>query len=339
MANIAASWVQVNPSMMIPEIMMQYNQSSGAFATIPNEEPQVRLSEGDKAVYIKTLRVTTKTVANQSVYNQIPSVSTNFAMISIPTYWIRVRAEWDHHDGAAVSKWGVSIEESQRLGTRQGTFQQMRDMLLYGFNPSNGEGITNTPLATKINLPPDSNGDTTVITYDNGQMSAFLLSQIAALKTRTLQTGLENHYVFVGPQRIINTWMYSVVQLVQFQRVGAGTTSTAGVVHGVGEWNLDNFSFLVDDTLIGKGNGGTDLVILTMPELKRPMQHRIETNEFAKLTNGNMACNLMFCDMPAPREIPTPIPGGAIDVVSELMVTPGWGVRPEATTLMSMQYQ
>ena len=47
----------------------------------------------------------------------------------------------------------------------------------------------------------------------------------------------------------------------------------------------------------------------------------------------------MYMDMAAPREIPTPLAGGAIDVVFEQRATSGWGIRPEAITVISMQYQ
>jgi hypothetical protein len=47
----------------------------------------------------------------------------------------------------------------------------------------------------------------------------------------------------------------------------------------------------------------------------------------------------MFTDMAAPREIPVPLAGGAIDVLSEWRMTTGWGIRPEAIRLISMQYQ
>ena len=63
------------------------------------------------------------------------------------------------------------------------------------------------------------------------------------------------------------------------------------------------------------------------------------TNEFAMLSPSIEGCALQYLDMAAPREIPTPIAGGAIDVVSELRATSGWGLRPEAITIASMQYQ
>jgi hypothetical protein len=76
-----------------------------------------------------------------------------------------------------------------------------------------------------------------------------------------------------------------------------------------------------------------------LPEVEKPRANKINTNAFADLSPGLAACTLQYCDMAAPREIPTPLAGGAIDVLSELRVTSGWGVRPEAIAIVSMQYQ
>ena len=102
--------------------------------------------------------------------------------------------------------------------------------------------------------------------------------------------------------------------------------------------NDDTVIWVYDDTLIGKGAGGHDAVLIVMPEVKKPQGSKINTNEFAKLAPGMEACTLMYCDMAAPREIPTPLPGGAIDVLSEWRITSGWGVRPETITIISMQF-
>jgi hypothetical protein len=339
MANITASRVMVHPSYTVPEKLLQYNQVSGAFDALAGANPLVRLGEGDLYVYIDTFDIRTTMSAGQSEYNSLPSVSVTAKQISTPTYLQRVRAEYDHHDIAAGGQWGVSIPEVQRLGMRQGHFQLMRTALLYGFNGGNGEGLLNTSGATAVNLPPDSYGNTTVATYDNGQMSFFLLSQISAMKTRTMQLGEGHRIVVLGPQRILGAWEYQdIVQLTQFQRVGAGSLSTAGVVKAVGEMTEDEIMWCYDDTLIGKGAGGTDAVLVVMPEVKRMTGGRINTNEFAELAPGLPACTLQYCDMAAPREIPTPIAGGAIDVLSEMRITSGWGVRPEAVCIVSMQY-
>jgi hypothetical protein len=279
--------------------------------------------------------------AGQSAYNQLPGVNFALSQISAPTYLIRVRAEYDHHDTAAMSRWGLSIVDAHRLGMRQAAFQLIRNALLYGFNPSNGEGLVNASGATAITLPADSAGNTTVVTYDNGQMAFFIISQISAIKTRTNQLGIGRKFVVVGPQRTLGAMEYqNIVQLTSYQRPGAGSQSTAGVVKDVLEMNDDDIIWAYDDTLIGKGAGGNDAVLIVMPEVEEPKAGgRINTNEFAKLTPSLSACTLQLADMAAPREIPTPLAGGAIDVLAEQRVTSGWAVRPEAVTIVTMQYQ
>lgn len=339
MGNITTSWVQVHPSFVEPDILMQYNQASGAFETLAGGDPLVKIGSEDLYVYIKRFDVRTKMNTGQSAYNQLTSVSIVADMISTPTYLQRVRAEYDHHDTAAFSNWGASIVEAQRLGMRQGHFQLLRNALLYGMNSGNGEGLLNAAGATTVNLPADTNGNDTVLTYDNGQMAVFLITQLSATKTRTMQLGMPQRFVICGPQRTLGAFEYqNIVQLVQFQREGAGSASTAQTVEAVAKWNGDQVDWVYDDTLIGKGAGGTDAVLIVMPEVKRPTRAKANTNIFATLKPGLDACTVQYVDMAAPVEIPTPIPGGAIDVLSEMRISSGWGFRPESITIVSMQY-
>lgn len=340
MGVLAPSIVTVQPSFMEPDILMTYAQVSGAFDLLPKGGPRVKLGDGDLYVYVKTLNIRTKMASGQAAYNNLPSVYPVFGYISTPTYQARCRAQWDHHDSAAVSRWGVGIQQMYRLGMRQGHFQFMRSALLYGINPASGEGIVNAVGATAITLPTDPNGNDTVITYDNGAMAQFLALQLAAIKTRTNNIGIGRLMGILAPQRVLQQWEYSIVQLVQFQREGAGTTSTAGAAKLIAEYNDDEVLWLPDDTLIGKGAGGTDLVVIVMPQVEVPRSEgEINTNEFAKLAPGFLDCTAMYTDMVAPREIISPLPAGAVDVLSEHRMTSGWGLRPEATTLISMQYQ
>lgn len=340
MANIAASFAIVNPSYIDPGIILPYSQASGAFDLLASGQPLARLSEGDLYAYIKSIDVRTQVGSGQAAYNSLPSISTTLSMISTPSYLLRVRGEYDHHDTAAMGRWGVSIVEAQRLGMRQGHFQLARTALLYGMNPAGGEGILNATGATAVNLPPDSNGNDTVVTYDNGQMAVFLLTQLSALKTRTNQLGIGRTFTILGPQRVLGAFEYqNIVQVTQFQRPGGGTASTAGTVKMVAMENGDTIIWSYDDTLIGKGANDTDAVVICMPEVEKPVGSTVNTNEFAKLAPGMDANTLMYCDMAAPREIPTPLPGGAIDVLSEWRITSGWGVRPEAITICSMTYE
>lgn len=340
MAMITPEFQMVVPSFMEPDLLIQINQYSGAFDTLAEGKPRVKLGEGDLAVYIRRVDLRTRVAAGQAAYNQLPGCDIIASAISTATYLQRVRSEYDHHDTAAAANWNISIVEGYRLAMRQGHFQLMRNALLYGMNPVNGEGLLNAAGATSVSLPPDSFGNDTVVTYDNGQMSFFLLQQIQALKTRTYQMGIGRTFTILGPQRTLAQWEYAgIVQLVQYQRIGAGTASTAGLVKEVLLSNGDKVIWCYDDTLINQGANGADAVLMVMPEVSQPQGANPNTNEFGKLANGMYMNTIMYADMAAPREIPTPLAGGAIDVLSEIRISSGWAVRGEGVVIISMQYQ
>ncbi|EAA3682992.1 DUF2184 domain-containing protein, partial [Salmonella enterica subsp. houtenae] len=145
MAAITPSYTIVNPSYIAPEMILGYQQASGAFETIASGNPQVRLGVGDQYAYMRRLDIRTQTTSSQSGNgNQLPSVALDAKMISTPTYLFRCRGIYDHHDMAAAGNWNFALPEAQRLGMRQGIFQQLRSALLFGMNPAGGEGLLNT---------------------------------------------------------------------------------------------------------------------------------------------------------------------------------------------------
>jgi hypothetical protein len=342
MSGFAPAFVTVNPNFMMPELILQYSLASGAFSLLGSENPMPRLGEADLYVYARKLQLTTQVAASQSTQNQLPSASVVPSMISTPTYRLQTRAQYDGFDEAAAGHWNIALPEAMRLAARQGIAQQLRNSLLYGYNAANGEGLLNASGITTLNLGADSNGNTTYITWDSGQLAQFLLNMIATLKVNCLQVGQPLRLVFLAPQRFITQISYSgIVALTQFQRVGAGVETAAGLVETVAKWaGGDDVSFAVDDTLINQGSGGnTDAIVLVAPELKVPKANAtINTNVFATLTPNIQATTLMLCDMAAPKEIPTPIPDGAISCLYTLRATPGWGIRPEAIQVLSAAY-
>jgi len=333
----ASAYVTTNPSFIEPEFLLQYSLASGFLSTLAGEQLRTRLAEDDLLVYMKQLNVRTKITAGTASANELPGIDIAASMISTPSYLFKCRSQYDHHDVAAAGRWGFSAVEAYRLGMRQANFQLARDATLTGLNPQNGEGLLNAPGAVAVNLPPDSFGNTTVSTYDNGQMAFFIAQQVQQIKQRTLSLGLPNFFTILAPQRILGPLEYNVVQLVQFQREGAGTTSTAGTVKSILMDNGDTLNWCYDDTLQGQGYNGSDAVILVMPEVKKPANERINTNVFATLAPGSDVCTTQYCDMAAPREIISPLAGGATDHVTEWRLTSGWAPRSTALTIISMK--
>jgi len=341
MALNAPAVTVVNPSFTEPGLILPYSQSSGYRDLLAGGKAQAKLSEGDLFVFLNRVDVRTQATSGQAAVNQLPGIDVTFSQISTPTYLLQVAADYNHHDIAAAGRRNASLPQLQQLGMRQAIFQLLRTATLYGFNPVLGEGVVNTNGATAVILPPDSNANSTVVTYDNGQMALFLLSQVAALKTRTNQLGQGRTFTFLGPQRVLSLFEYAgVVQLTQYQRPGAGTETVTGMVKEILLGNGDKVLWAYDDTLIGKGQGGTDAVLLVMPEVEKPLHGGdTDTNVFSEVAPGFDACVTLYTDMPMPREIYSPLPRGCTDVLMEMRSTSGFGVRPEAVTIISMQYQ
>lgn len=331
------SVAKVNPHFQEPGLILTWTQPSGAFELLAGGDPKNTLGQNDKYVYVNALDIRTDAQAAQAAFNLLPSATFNATYYSTPTYLIGTRAIYDHHQTADAAEWNVSLPRAQELGAHQGIFQFIRSAELYGINAANGEGLLNSSNATAVTLPADSYGNTTTATYDNGEMAFFLAGQVQQCSANIYQAGKK--VVIVGPQRIIMPWqMQDIVQLTSYQRTGAGSNSTAATLQDILERNGYTLEFFFDDTLIGKGAGGTDMVILTIPEIEELQNFGLGTNEFAELTPSIKAVNTLYCDMAAPRKISTPIPDGGINERYEMRITSGWNLRPEALFLLSMPF-
>ncbi len=341
MANIFPALTRVHPSFMEPELILTYAQASAAFSALSKGKPDVKIGAGDLFVYIRSLNLQTQTQANQAAPNYLPSATLVADYYSTATYLLRVRADYDRHDMAAAANWNVALPAAQDLGMKQGIYQAMRSGLLYGYNPSNNEGLLNAVGATKVSLPDDSQGNDALMTYDAGELALFFLTQISNLLNRVYTTGKKKlQLVFVGPQRILRTMQFAdIVELVSYQRTGAGTATVGQEIAKVAEENDVDVLYGYDDTLIGQGAGGWDAVIMTLREVEEPHIQNPDTDVFAGLQPNMRAVNLMYADSAAPIKIPTPIPDGGITEVQELRTTSGWNIRPQAMSIISINYQ
>lgn len=339
MAAITPAVIKVSPSLHLPGNLVKYTQVSGYWSALSGNAPQVKLGQQDLMVYAGVVDIRTQSLSAQVSGNQLPSVAINTSLISTPTYEVAVRAEYDMDDETAASSWNLSLSDAMRRGMRQSVFSHLRDSALYGMNPTNGEGILNAAGTTKTNLPPSSYGQTTLLSYDNGELAQFFTAQIGQIMTRIFQLGEAVSINILGPQRVMVELETRIVQLTQYQRTGAGTSAISGVITDVVSGIRATVTWAYDDTLIGKGDGGRDAVIISVPELEMRDTGNSGTNEFFNIAPNISANNIQLTNMAAPMEITTPLPGGAIDVVGKMRFTSGWVLRPEGVTIVSIPYQ
>lgn len=341
MSAFAPAITTVSPSKMLPEIVMQYSMASGAFDVLAGGAPAINIGSNDLVVYQRFLRATTQAHVGQSLPGQLPSASIVPSYDQMMTYRISTRSQYSYLDTEAASAWGYVLNNGLQLANRQGHAQTLRNMLLYGVKASNNEGITNSPNAVTINLGSDSQGDDSYTTWDAGELAKFVLGLIANQKTRMMLLGQTLTTVILCPQRFMKALEWTgIVELTSYQRPGGGTQTVGGLIQTIaGDASGDDVIFCQDDTLIGKGAGGTDLIVVTNPELVVPEARQdINTNIFATLMPNQQAVNVMFCDVAAPTEIPSPMPDGGVTTLYTERATPGWNFRPEGLTLLSAKY-
>ena len=339
-ANFAAQ-LKVNPSFSEPDAILTYAQPSGCFDLLEGGKPRQKIGEGDLYVYVNSIDVRTEQQGSQFSPSFLPSASLVGTYGQTQTYNVQVRCEYGPEDTAAAAAYNISLPQALDFANLQGIYQGLRSMLLYGLTPGNGEGLLNTTGATAVTLPPDSYGATSVTTYDNGEMAVWFLQQVTNLVTGMYQTGNQQNgkIVILSPQRVFMQFqLANIVQVTSYQRPGAGTSTTAGVIQEVARAAGYEIEWHYDDTLEGKGAGGADMVLLTMPEIQTPSIEGFNTNEFGKTKPHLNAVNLMYTDMSKPMKIPTPIPDGAITEVQRLRATCGWCVRPQGLFLLSLPY-
>ncbi len=348
MALIAPARMTVNPSFTSPRFLLNNAVRSGFMRLFPGDGPDVKLTEGAKAVYVPVLDLRTLAKGSQTGYNELPSVSIKADYITTPAYEQKVRVAYSREDLNAASSWNISLASAYTMAMRQAHFQLLRDAALFGFNPQNGEGLINSASGTvRERLQADSNGKTTLDDYDPGQaLQAFLRAITGRLNACNL-LGISAQYnaggppvrvVFLAPQRVLGLLASRIVELTSYQRPGAGSASIIQSIIDVMKASNVDVQFAPDDTLRGRGEGGTDAVILTIPELPdMGAQGQFDTNVFGdEFQPDERACNALFVDREVPAEISGPIGAEGTDTVSFMTVTSGWSLRGEATAILSI---
>lgn len=330
---------RVTPGYVDPSFIVEVFQASGFPIVLSGNAPKVRLGSEDLVVYKKKLGFKTRSQSGQSRGNLLPSADIVAEQYSCPAYKQRVRNDFRSADSGMASVWGVSLMQALDVLGQLSINQAMRSGCLFGFNPMNAEGLTNSPLATRVTVPADSMGNTDAQNYIAGELAVVFLEYMQDLANRTYQTGVKDlTFKILSPQRMFGYFgMTGIVSLGSFQKDGAGVATIPGMMLDILARNGYKFELAYDDLLIGKGANGTDLMILTIDTVVQPTKGAWNTNLSSNIMPSDGDVNVMYCDMGAPKIEESPIPEG-LTQIQELNCTPGWNLRPEALTLISMPF-
>lgn len=341
MAYLFPAQAKVHPSFSEPELIITYAQGSGFARTMAGGAPRVKLGDDDLYVYVNRLDIRTAAVAGQFGATWLPSASLVAEYEQAQTYVLKNRNDYDSQAVRAAGRYAVSLPEATELGQRQGIYQAARSLYLYGYNAANNEGLLNTVGATAVTLPADTEGNTSVSTYNPNDMYQFLLVQVEQALERMFQSGAQitGKIVILSPQREFLRFQTSqVVQVTSYQRPGGGTNTVANSAQKILEEAGYQVTWAYDDTLIGKGAGTTDAVLICIPEVEVPYDDTLNTNIFGKMQPATKAVNVMYTDVAAPIKTMTPIPDGGVTQVLEQRFSAGWCWRPQGLTIVAMPF-
>ena len=202
MASVFNARQLVSPHHYEPGLIVTQSQASGYFDCLAGEGLRVQLGPIDKAVYANVLDIRTQIAANQATANVLPGVTLTGSIIQAGTYTIRQRNQYSDFDVAEAGEYNVALPMAYRYGQLPGCLSSTSaTSASTASNASNSEGLINTPGATAISLPPDSYGNTTISTYDAGQLAIWFNGLIHAGLTRMFLLGTPMRVVIIGPQQ------------------------------------------------------------------------------------------------------------------------------------------
>lgn len=341
-----SSLIMLDRSMVVPGVMVQRAQKRGTLNLIAGGKPKNVLNQNVQKVYINGIRYRGLAKASREPGNELPSVSFNTTQKATNAYWLSTSTKYSVWDDDNAKFSGLNAPQIQNMIAHGAIADLTAILALYGTGEGMSEGIMNSPGVFEENLPADSNGALSLRTYDAGEFAQYFLQLTVDAETRMLTVGLDREQVLnvLMPQRVLGYLRRSsVIKLTSgIQRDGGGVHTIEGRIQAVATSPNGNISinFYVDDTLIGKGAGGSDAVVMCYPGFPDTPDDIYNTDALAALPNSIQEMVAMYTAHSQPMEIESPAVDGSQGVYTtyHTKVTPGWALRPEAVTILSLPY-
>ena len=319
----------------IPGIVTPVFQST-PFAEMLSDMPRL----GDISSPMAYMTSITNTSSNASISNgwapAVDRADFTVGQLSSLFYAINSKVDYTEEDEKGFSKLtGQSLIETLRYISEQGVNNRAHILCSYGSEDGYQQGIATQ--ATKTNLPADSTGATTVVTYNPVEMVKFLTKTINEIRNLTYDASMPT--VIFAP---INFVSYIETELVDF----LNSANAGGLTSIIGTMNLAqmlaNKKTLVihaDDTLKGRGAGGKDAFLLVAPRItNRDKAGRFNQNLLAEGTNNALHNTLMIASVLDQIDV-NPKVNRVYSETHLTKLTSGWLIRKDTAILCTYTYE
>lgn len=340
MSGISPNLQAYNNTYQSPNFLLTKVLRSGAFRLLGEARPRA-MPLATPQVMIRTLTNRGEAMVGENVTRNLPiGTLPVLGAFYIPTYSIASTVMYNSIDSLRSKENSYDLRSMLDDGMKQTFRLTERNLLIYGAKNAPNEGILNAVGAYAHTLDPDQFGVSNISNMDQGYLATALSGLASDIVQKAMAVGEPTRLVILAPQRIITVLTSrKVVQLTDYQRPGAGVAG-AGEMAAALLANISvNFELAVDDSLIGKGKNGTDLIIIGVPEIPPDSGEINSTNAvYAGFPNKENGCIVQYTDsyMPIAKSAIT-FPG-ELQVVYSKNTTSGIVVRPELFSLISVAY-
>lgn len=293
--------------------------------------------ESDTHLYMPVENSTQVLAAVGRQWKMAQPVKFGNTQLAIPVYTITTRAEHKVEDEGQYSVLmpGQSLLETERSYMEASAYQRVHYGAWFGFSSTDNQGLYT--MSAKSNLPADSGGNITIISYIPTELFAFIVQTAQSMMNVTFNEA--KPVILSSSVRIINYLNATIMPLTQSQKDGGGIDSIAGTYERVlGKWlNAGKIELIADELLKGTGTGGADIISFTAPGLD-PQKDVDLFPQNIDLSNDMVANTLLTQVLPL---ITKPNPEQDFTIVhnGRMKVTPGALLRYEANKIIEAKYE
>jgi len=297
------------------------------------------IEQGDMATMQVVMRTMDNTNSSPSVSQTwdtaISETAYSLNQIQASVYNISSKYSYNPQESAKFSNaTGESLPEVLEAIGEAGVANALHTGAFYGFDNSAEQGILSG--ATKVTLPQDSAGATTVTSYNPAEFVKFMNTIINQIRIKTFNA--ETPAVMFGTTEFITFIQTEIVNFLSSANSG-GVNGIAGTVNMARSWAGENgLEFYIDDSLKGKGTAGKDAFFIMATKTKNDeLYQRFNQNIGIAHSDGTLNNTIMVLPV-ANISYPNPAIDGVISTYNYMSSTSGWNIRPECISLITYDF-
>lgn len=265
-----ANLLRATPHVTIPGLLVPQTQDA-----IWKNYLGAQLAYGefkDDYAYIPTISaMSSNTFVGQQWGKNLANQQYAIGQVQAAFYNIEAFVEWNYQEQEKFSGLinGVALPDFLSNLAEQGINQKMHQAILYGFDSENNDSLGQGILSNSVmgNLPPDTNKNSTLTTYDTTQLWTWLISCARQITQQSF--GMLNAVVLASSVRVIKYLKSLPLPLTSYAQTGSVDSVASAYDRFASRLGVGKVVFVEDNLLMSNTADGNDTILFISPDLKK----------------------------------------------------------------------